>query len=390
MIVYDEERPTVAHLIRKYLFVTGSWIYSQLTHFERVRSIVLTSRTENLDTFPYYPIFEYEEFTYRPGIIGAGLRRIFETLTCRKTRFYVRTCREQDVDLLHAHFGTEGYYQLPVKKKLGIPQVTTFYGSDISQTPQASKWRRRYQRLFQEGDLFLAEGSHMAQCAVDLGCHPDKVKKLHLGVGLDEIEYVPRAPDESEEVRLLVTASFREKKGIPYAIMAFAQACRKMPNLTLTIIGGAKTKQESQRLQHCQDVVSQEGISDRVRFLGYVPYLTYLKEQRQAHIFLAPSITASNGDTEGGAPVSIIEASAAGMPVISTWHCDIPEIVVDDVSGRLVPERDVKALTKAILEVAAAPESWEQMGKTGRAHVEAEYDVKKQVAKLEQVYLQLL
>jgi colanic acid/amylovoran biosynthesis glycosyltransferase len=361
-----------------------------LTHLERVRSIVLTSRTENLDTFPYDPIFEYEEFTYRSGTIGGGLRRIFEMFTSRKTNFYVQTCRSQEVDLLHAHFGTEGYYQLPVKRRLEVPQVTTFYGSDISKTPQAPKWRRRYQQLFQEGDLFLAEGSHMAQSAVDLGCPPDKVKELHLGVDLDSIEYVPRVPDESGEVNLLITASFREKKGIPYGIKAFAKAYRRLPNLRLTIIGGAKTEQESQRLQHCQDIVSQEGVGDRVRFLGYVQYPTYLEEQRRAHIFLAPSVTASNGDTEGGAPVSIIEASAAGMPVISTWHCDIPEVVVDEVSGILVPERDVEALTEVILEVATAPERWKQMGKAGRAHVEAEYDVKKQVAKLEQIYLESL
>ena len=230
----------------------------------------------------------------------------------------------------------------------------------------------------------------MAQCAIDLGCPSRKVKRIHLGVNLNLIEFIPRTLDERDEVRLLLVASFREKKGIPYAIQAFITASKKYPKLRLTIIGGAATKEEYQRLDHCKELVSIANLNDQVRFLGYLQYPQYLKEQRQAHLYLAPSITASSGDTEGGAPVSIIEASAAGMPVISTYHCDIPEVVLDNVSGRLVPERDVEALSGAMLELAKAPESWIHMGKAGRAHIEEEYDVKKQVAKLEEIYSGLI
>jgi len=390
MTVGDIKKTTIAHLVRNYLFTTGSWIYGQLINLQKCQAIILTSKTENLNIFPFDPIYEYKEFSYLAGIIGAGLRKSFEFLTSRKTKYFFRICNEHHVDLLHTHFGTEGYHQLGLKKKLDIPLITTFYGADISKVPQAARWVRRYQQLFQEGDLFLAEGSHMAQCAVDLGCPPSKVKMIHLGVNLNEIEYIPRTLDESGEVRLLLVASFLEKKGIPYAIKAFINAYKKYPKMKLTIIGGATTKEGYQRLRYCKDLVSRENLSDQVRFLGYLQYPQYLKEQRQAHLYLAPSITASSGDTEGGAPVSIIEASAAGMPVISTYHCDIPEVVLDNVSGRLVPERDVEALSGAMLELAKAPESWIHMGKAGRAHIEEEYDVKKQVAKLEEIYSGLI
>ena len=72
-----------------------------------------------------------------------------------------------------------------------------------------------------------------------------------------------------------------------------------------------------------------------MRLLGYVSRETLREEAYEHDVFLAPSVTASNGDTEGGAPVAIIEMSASGMPIVSTNHCDIPSVVLDGVTGLL-------------------------------------------------------
>ena len=383
-------KTTIAHMVRNYLFTTGSWIYGQLINLQRCQIIILTSKTENLNIFPIDPIYEYQEFTNRIGIIGAGIRKSLEYLTSRKTNYFTKICLEHDVDLLHAHFGWEGYSSLALKRRLDIPLITTFYGADVSKLPQASKWIWRYKQLFQEGDLFLAEGSHMAQCVVDLGCPPNKVKMIHLGVDLNSIKFVPRKIGEDDEIRLLMVSSFREKKGIPYAIKAFIQAEKSNPNLRLTIIGGATTPKNRHLFDVCNDLVRSEQLSEKVKFLGYLQYPEYIAEQQKSHIFIAPSITATDGDTEGGAPVSIIEASAAGMPVLSTFHCDIPEVVINNVSGLLVPERDVSALTSAILELADSTNLWLKMGTAGRKHIEESYAVVKQVEKLEMIYSGLL
>jgi colanic acid/amylovoran biosynthesis glycosyltransferase len=82
--------------------------------------------------------------------------------------------------------------------------------------------------------------------------------------------------------------------------------------------------------------------------------------------------------------------SASGMPIISTYHCDIPEVVVDGESGLLVPERDVDALAERLEYLVNHPEKWEEMGRAGRQHIEAEYDVRKQVPKLEKLYAKAL
>jgi len=95
---------------------------------------------------------------------------------------------------------------------------------------------------------------------------------------------------------------------------------------------------------------------------------------------------AKNEDTEAGAPVAILEAQATGLPVISSYHADIPEVVVDGKSALLAPERDVGALAKHLEYLVGHPDVWDAMGRAGRERVEQEYDVMVQVGKLEKIY----
>lgn len=377
----------VAHFISPYLFITGSWIYTQLVNMRRYSPFVITRQLENLEEFPFDAVFCHSRRFGTRSFLERASNKAYEIIFRTYERYCTNVIREKGAKLLHAHFGTEGFNHLAVQKSVNIPMITTFYGVDVSRLPyEKPKWRRRYKKLFAEGALFLAEGPFMAQALVNLGCPPDKVRVQHLGVDVNRIPFIPRRRKGKEAVCILMASSFREKKGIPYGINAFAKALKKFPNMELRIIGGAKTPEENEFLISCRKMAEKEGIADKVFFLGYLLYSDYLKESDVAHIFLAPSVRASNGDTEGGAPVAVIEASAAGMPVVATRHCDIPNVVIDGETGVLVAERDVDALADAILEMASAPESWVAFGKAGRERVEKEFNVFKQVARLEDIY----
>ncbi len=380
------EKPVVGHLIHSYLMLTGSWIYHQLTGLRRHHPVVITRSIQNFEEFPLEDVYQYSWPLQQYYYLGKVVREIDEWIIKSRLSRYVDRLSKKETSILHAHFGPEGYQNLNVARTLRLPLITTFYGVDVSMLPRSMIWKRRYHRLFAEGSCFLAEGSFMAQALVDLGCPSTKVRVQHLGIDLERVQHDTRVQASGKPVRLLMAASFREKKGIPYAIQAFAKALRKFSPMELYIVGGASSRSEQQLMSHCKDLVRQYNIAGNVRFLGYLNYRQYLQESKYAHIFLAPSITASNGDTEGGAPVSLIEASASGMPVIATRHCDIPEVVVDGQSGILVEERDIDGLSTAILELATSPGQWQQMGYVGRAHIEAEYDVLKQVAVLENIY----
>lgn len=376
--------PTIMHLVGTYLFRTGSWIYPQVAFPTRYRTAVLCIHVENQDIFPLEKVYAL----YQHGKV----RRVWEKVALRLLGtfpLFVNAVRTEKGGLLHAHFGPMGYmHGLPLARKTGLSLIVSFYGLDAMKLPrQEPAWRQRYHRLFDESALFLAEGEHMRQRLIALGCPSEKAVVQHLGVDLAKVPYRPRR-QHSGPVQVLVAGSFTEKKGFPYAVEAFARLAQKPIDVCLTVVGDARPDYPEDALIKCRilEVIERYHVQEQVTFTGYVPYPILLSVLEEYDILMAPSVRAADGDAEGGAPVIIIEASASGMPVISTHHCDIPEIILDGVSGYLVAERDVDALTDRLEYLVGHPEQWEVLGAAGRRHIESEYNARKQVAKLESLY----
>jgi len=378
--------PVVAHCCTPYIFATGSWLYSQLVHLERHKPIVLTDRTGNLDIFPFREVYAYNEinrlrqalfYLRRTGADGG------------RGPFFESVLRRRRARLIHSHFGYVGWQMLESKSRLGLPMVTSFYGADGSRLPRDQVWRSRYAQLFAHGERFLAEGEAMRSTLAELGCPPERIEVQHLGVAVDELPYMVRRRDPSGPIRVLVAATFREKKGVPDALRAVGRLPKHHRDLRVTLIGdsmGMPGDEEEKRT--ILDLVGQlEGV---VRWVGFQPYPAFRRALLEHDVFLSPSCIGRDGDSEGGAPVTLIEAQATGMPVVSTHHCDIPEVVVDGSTGYLSPERDVEALAANLDRLITAPaQVWEAMGFAARAHVEKHYNVRTQVDRLEGLYERL-
>jgi colanic acid/amylovoran biosynthesis glycosyltransferase len=385
--------PTIAHIRDIYLGLSETFIYQYLSHLGVYRPIVLTRCPKNTELFPFDAIYSaahgresqriwrmWHEFwrllTTQVGIIPSAYdlgRTYFERIT-----------RQEKVELLHAHFGSEGVRSLPLKRKLDIPLVTTFYGFDMSILPRRPLWRKHYRRLFAKGDLFLVEGNHMKQELVQLGCPPGKIRLLHIAVDMSKLSYNERRLGQGEKTVLLFCGRFTEKKGLIYALEAVHKVCRDLPNIEFRIIGGGR--QEKQIRQF----ITQNELESFVVLLGYQPYSVFAQELQKAHIFIQPSVTARSGDTEGGAPTTLIEAQATGLPVLASHHADIPEVVLDGQSGYLVAERDVDALAEKLHYLVTHPKVWAEMGRAGREHTEQNYNIETEIHKLESVYDMLL
>jgi colanic acid/amylovoran biosynthesis glycosyltransferase len=181
-----------------------------------------------------------------------------------------------------------------------------------------------------------------------------------------------------------------EKKGLIYGVRAFANVAQRHPNLRLDLILCGESKDGLRLIRALKSEVAARGVADRITWYGAMPYGAYLRLAEGAQLYLAPSVIAANGDAEGGCPVAVIELSAAGMPVLSSRHCDIPEVVLDGVSGYLAPEKDVGALTDRLESLVTHPDKWPEMGRAGRAHVEVEYNAALQPGRLENLYDELL
>lgn len=368
---------------------TQTWLYNQITHLPpHVCSHVLCERIENLDLFPFPRIHSFER--------ELGATRLWDR-TARSMRmrrhlgFFERTVRKVRPSILHSHFGPTAWALLDVAQRAQCPHVVSFYGLDVNFLPQ-NGWCDAYQELFAEIDLVLCEGPHMARCIASLGCSDAKIRVHHLGVPVRAIEFRPRrwSAQSGEPLRVLMAASFREKKGIPVGIEALGLLSRDV-EVRATIIGGASDSDQSRAEERrIHETIERTGMRGRVRLPGFQPPDVLMREALEHHIFLAPSLTAAHGDTEGGAPITLIEMAASGMPIVSTTHCDIPEVIEDGVSGLLAPERDAEALAAQLRRLIANPDAWGAMLEAGRVHMEAAFDAQAQGAQLANHYRDVL
>lgn len=366
--------PIVIHSASPYLEPTTGWIYDQIRSLTRYEPVVFARYVRNVDQFPTDRLFDFTDHGWLAGITDRILLRLRGTYPR-----YARHVTAQSGDLIHAHFGQEGFRCLGAKKKAGVPLVTTFYGLDMSALPRIPKWNRRFQRLFAEGDLFLCEGPCMAGRLEAIGCPGHKVRVQRLGIDLDRFPYVSPG-DRGVPAEIVIYASLREKKGHQFGIAAFARLTDSWPGLRLTIAGGGPL--EASLVRQTEEL----GIRDRVDFLGAVTHKQGREILGRAAILLVPSITGSDGDSEGGAPVVLLEAMASGTPIVTTRHADIPYVLMDGEAGVLVDEGDVEAIAEKLEDLLSSVSRRIELADRARRVVVERHSLGSQAESLERLY----
>jgi colanic acid/amylovoran biosynthesis glycosyltransferase len=291
----------------------------------------------------------------------AGYRTLHRPLLWG-TRVYAGAVLDLGHDVTHAHYGPMGHALCAGDSPLAAPVVTSFYGYDISLLPRDPYWQRAYSHLFRRGSGFIVEGGHMRKALLTAGCPPEKAFVVRIPVDPNVLPFKEQQPRGVKPV-ILMCCNFVEKKGVPWALNAFAAARKYLPHAELRIIGGGLLWNEVTAL------IDTLGLASSVTLLGNQPHGVFIQEAQRADLFMQPSIVAADGTTEGGAPTVLIEAQCMGLPVIASLHADIPEIVVDGQSGHLVAERNIDALASAICRAADEHVRWSEMGRCGREHV---------------------
>ena len=290
----------------------------------------------------------------------------------------------KEFDLLFAHFGPNGL-RASWYREAGViddPLVTVFHGFDLSSYFNQYD-KHMYDPLFRNGDLFLPISHFWQDKLRALGCAAERLKVHHVGIDCEQFAFQPRTRDADQPTILISVARLVEKKGIEYAIRALAKLVALKLNVQYRIIGDGPLSAPLKQL------VSDTQLNGHVNFLGAKTSKEVADELSRAHVFLAPSVTSRSGDMEG-IPTVLMEAMATGLPVISTLHSGIPELVEAGVSGKLVGERDVPALAEVIREIAANVECWPVMGAAGRQKVLEEFNIRKLNRRLEVLFEQLI
>ena len=239
--------------------------------------------------------------------------------------------------------------------------------------------------MFEAIDAILCEGPYMAATVERLGCPWSKIRTHPLGVDLQRIPCRPRSPDAGRPLRILMAAVFREKKGLAYAVNALGLLARRGIPFEATLVGDARPSDDPVEKRRIFAILDQFDIRDRVRLAGMIEHDALLEVAYRHDIFLSPSVTASDGDAEGGAPVGIIEMAASGMPIVSTRHCDIPFVLAPPNREMLVAERDPEALAD-VIERLLLEVDWGPLISENRSRIEQLQDARRQALELGRIY----
>jgi len=214
---------------------------------------------------------------------------------------------------------------------------------------------------------------------INAGCPASKIRIVPLPIDLEKFQFQARAVPKDGPIRLLSVARLVEKKGIEYAIDAVAGIAYEY-DVEYLVAGDGPLRDDLE--QHAD----QRDVSEIVDFRGWVDSDEVTRLMARSHVLLMPSVTARSGDREG-TPTVLLEGQAVGLPIVSTRHAGIPEIVADGEAGYLVPERDVDELRAALRRLLDRPDDWPEMGRSGRAYVQRTHSVDAIVKSMLDIYM---
>src|SRR5438034_151686 len=363
-------------------------IYRQITSLKRCRLIVIAQKREQADRYPFEAIYT----VVKPP--AHFLRRFWFRQVCDKpwqisgpeVRALLAILSKTDARLLHIYFGHIAVHLLPLIRAWNKPSIVSFHGADVMVDMDKPAYRSATREMLKAVVLVLVRSESLRRAVVDLGCDEKKIEIQRTGIPLDEFPFRERSfPSRSGggEWRFLQAGRLIEKKGLPVTVRAFASFLRQYPSATLAIAG------EGPLLGQLQKLARELKIDNHVSFIGFISQEELRDIFYASHIFLHPSATGPDGNQEG-IPNSMLEAMASGLPVFATQHGGIPEAIENGVSGVLVPERDDKALVRALFEAAQDRHFLSRIAHKGAGVVAEKFDQSTQVQRLEDIYLRTI
>ncbi len=383
----DREKPVIAVYVRHYLAPSETFIHRQLQGVRGAFSpIVLASYVSHLDLFPTDPVFArgktFAEKVYtRLASVTTGR---YAWASPGQRSYWKRVLTERRARLIHAHFGHFALDLLPVAKDLGVPLLVTFHGADASVVLNDRKYVRKLPDLVDYAHVIMVS-HNMAERMGAFGIKPRKLHVHYIGAPIDDFPYVEREPAREKvsrhlPLRFLQVSNFIEVKGHRYTLEAFARYVEGGRDAELVLAGDGPLRGPIETLSETL------GIRDRVRFTGRISKAQVIALMSEADAFLLHSVSLADGQREG-LPTVLMEAMSTGLPVISTRHSGIPELVEDRVDGFLVEERDVDAYVSRMEDLVNVDPG---LGRRARAKVEQRFNMSDQNEQLVELYRRII
>lgn len=309
-------------------------------------------------------IFKYKPHSY-------SLRLFFSLIALKGTQNY---------DIIHCHFGPNGLLGLYLKE-IGCIKgklYTTFHGHDMTAYLKENG-NNCYHKLLEEGDCFLPISTFWKNKLIQLGCDSDKIIIHRMGVDLEKFPFEV-IPPSTDTFKIITVARLVEKKGVEFAIRAVSELMNKGLKIEYNIVGDGPLN------KHLTNIIEQCGRKSSIKILGWKNQDEIINLLKESNLNIVPSVTSENGDMEG-LPVVIMESMAMGIPVLSTFHSGIPEIIEDNRTGYLVNERNVEEIIQKLEYILRNKNELKSISFQAREKVKIDFNINTLNETLEQIFL---
>jgi glycosyltransferase involved in cell wall biosynthesis len=293
--------------------------------------------------------------------------RLFKQSVSYSEQNLIRSFKANKIEVILAEYGPTGTSLVRVCQKLGLPLLVFFHGYDAS-VDSVIKSNDNYHKVIDYASYIFVVSKKMERKLLELGCPQGK------------LVYNVYGPDESffkvqplfTFTKFVAIGRFVDKKAPYYTILAFSKVVQKFPSAQL-VMGGDGPLWEA-----CNNLIRYLGLERNITLLGVIDPATFQLHLKECLAFVQHSITAKNGDMEG-TPVAVLEAHAAGVPVISTNHAGIPDVVINEENGFLVAEHDVDAMAGYMIRLIEEPGLAREMGAKGKKMIEQHFTMEKHI-----------
>ena len=292
-----------------------------------------------------------------------------------RTNALVKYLKAQKIDVVFAEYGMVGAMVTHACKLANVPLVIHYHGADVHHRATVAEYLPWYKKAFEYASAFIAVSGDMVEELKKLGAPADKIHYASCGIDTNKF---PELNISGSEKNFLAVGRFVEKKSPESVVKAFKLVTEKYPDAKLTMVGQGPLFEKTKAL------VNEFSLTESVTLAGILKTEEIKLLMRNARAFVQHSVTAANGDSEG-TPVTILEASSSGLPVVSTRHAGIKEAVVDGVTGYLNDEHDIEAMAQSMIKLAESPELAVSMGKAARQHMIKNYDINNRIALLDSI-----
>ena len=287
-------------------------------------------------------------------------------------REIVNLIKQENIDLVFAEYGITGVSVMDACINAEVPLIVHFHGWDAYTKYNITTYGRDYKKMFTMAFSIIAVSNHMTNQLIRLGANESKVFVNPCGA---DIPQNVCAKPASAPVRFLMVGRLTKKKAPLMSIEAFAAVQKQVPDAILEVIGDGPLREE------CYTLVKKLNIKDSVIFHGSLPHDEVIKSFEKARCFIQHSITADDGDREG-TPVAVLEAMGMGLPVVSTFHGGISDVIENRVTGSLVEENDIEGMIREMLKYAKDPIYAKKIGDKARQAVLRNWTNEKSIERL--------